>query len=261
MKQNMIIFRKPRITIYLVLISLFFIWIPINIEAQKQWEPGQRKNVIKFNPTPMLLFSDVRNLTFSYERLLTPNQSLSVKLGGLVFPRIADDTILNLIAITSREKRGINISAEYRFYPVSRNRRPAPDGLYIGPYFTYYGFRFKNNFDILYTTADQQGSITGKLNIFNVGFQLGYQFIFWKRVSLDLILFGPSISYYMGDLKFQGNLDEEEINNIDKEIVDKILNRFPYLRTIFSNEGLEFTRQKTTFNLGFRYAVQIGIAF
>ncbi|MCX6246005.1 MAG: DUF3575 domain-containing protein [Bacteroidetes bacterium] len=218
-------------------------------------------NVIKFNPTPMLLWSNVNNITFSYERLVAKNHSVSLQAGYLLFPRLITDTIAGIITIEKGKKYGINLALDYRYYPFSRNRRPAPDGLYIGAFISYYGFHFKNNFDILYTTVDQNAAIEGNLNILNIGMSLGYQFIFWKRLSLDLLMFGPSVSLYKGDLKLSGSLDPDQIENIDQELVDKLLNRFPLLKSIFSSENLEFTGSRASWSLGFRYSIQIGFHF
>jgi hypothetical protein len=219
------------------------------------------KNVIKFNPTPMLLFGDVRNITFSYERMIKKNQSLVLQVGYLLFPKLVSDTIANLVTLTGNTKYGTNLAFDYRYYPFSRNRRPAPDGLYLGGYLSYYGFQFKNNFDILYTNVDQQGDITGKLHMINLGMELGYQFIFWKRFSLDLLLFGPSLSYFAGSLNIHGNLDEEEIKYLNEEVVQKLLDRFPQLKTLFTEEGLTFTGNRTQLTTFFRYSIQIGFHF
>lgn len=183
-------------------------------------EPIHR-NVIKWNPTPMILWSS-KNVTLSYERILGPRQSVTISIGYLEFPQLFKDTIAQLIAVTNRQKQGINLSAEYRFYLMKRNRRPVPDGLYIAPYASYYGYSFKNGFDVLYTTIDTVGTLNGRFYCFNLGFEIGYQFVFWKRFTLDLVLFGPSISYYGGSLKFSGGLDLEQIAEIDQEIYDKI---------------------------------------
>jgi hypothetical protein len=219
------------------------------------------KNVIKFNPTPMLLFSNVRNITFSYERMIKKDQSLVLQVGYLLFPRLIEDTIAHLITLKGSEKYGVNLAFDYRYYPLSRNRRPAPDGLYLGGYLSYYGYQFKNNFDILYTTVDQQGDITGKLSMINLGLEMGYQFIFWKRFTVDMLLFGPSLSYLAGSLNVHGTLDEEEIKNLNQEAVDKLLNRFPQLKTLFSDQGLTFTGNRTKFTTFFRYSLQIGFHF
>jgi hypothetical protein len=218
-------------------------------------------NVIKFNPTPMLIWGEVRNITLSYERLFAKNHSVSLQLGYLLFPKLFTDTIAQLIELSNRSKYGVNLCVDYRYYPYARNRRPAPDGLYIGAYFSYYGFHFQNDFNILNTTVDQYGGIEGKLNILNLGGMLGYQFVFWKRLTLDLLMFGPSLSYYSGNLTISGNLDPDEIENIDKELVEKLLDRFPFLGTLFSNESLKFTGTRASLSVGFRYCIQLGFHF
>ncbi len=219
------------------------------------------RNVIKINPTPMLLWGSVRNLSISYERLINNNMSLALQLGYLRVPKLLDDTLLGLVAISERNRDGVNIALDYRYYPGARNRRPAPDGLYIGAYVSYYGVRFRNNMDILYTTVDQGGGLNGRIDVVNLGLELGYQFIFWKRLSLDLLLFGPSVTYMYGYLEISGDLDKEQIANIDEEIVDKLLERFPVLGTLFNSETLKFTGSKTNFGALFRYSVQLGFHF
>lgn len=233
------------------------------VSGQKEPRPVKplpiHKNVIKLNPTPMLFLGEVNNITLNYERMITRNQSACIQLGYLIFPRISDDTILNLIAISKGTKTGVNFALEYRYYPLSRNKRPAPDGLYLGGFFSYYGFKWHNSFDILNTTADTKGDLNGRINIMNLGFELGYQFIFWKRLTLDLLLFGPSLSIYNYSMKFDGGLDPEQIEEIDQELVDRVLNRFPALRELFSSEGISGTR--STLSIGFRYAIMIGFHF
>lgn len=235
------------------------------VKKQKSEKPAvltpYHKNVIKFNPTPMLLFGNVRNITFSYERMINKTQSLAVQVGYLLFPKLINDTIVNLINITGNSKNGVNLAFDYRYYPFSRNRRPAPDGIYIGGYASYYGFQFKNNLDILQTTVDQNAYIKGRLNVVNVGVMLGYQFIFWKRFSLDMLMFGPAYSIYSGNLEINGELDEDQINDVNKEMVDALLNRFPILGQIFSDDALKFTGTRTKFGIGLRYSIQLGFHF
>jgi hypothetical protein len=229
-------------------------------EKQVPLTPYHR-NVIKFNPTPMILWGDRRNITFTYERLIKKDMSVSLQAGFLLFPNLLDDTIRNLIAITGKTRKGINLALDYRYYPFSRNRRPAPDGMYIGGYLSYYGFLYKTKFDVLHTTVDQQGELDGKVSLVNLGLSVGYQFIFWKRFTLDLLMFGPSFSMLSGSIKISGQLDSEEIQNIDQELVDKLLNRFPYLESIFSSDGLQYTGRKTQYTPFLRYSIQFGFHF
>lgn len=218
------------------------------------------RNIIKFNPTPMVLF-DVRNLTFSYERLLKNNQSFVIQAGYLVFPFLTDDTVAGLITITDRSRKGINLSFDYRYYVLARNTRPAPDGLYVGGYLSYYGFRSENTFNILPTSLNNTGTLDGTMNVSNLGFELGYQFVFNKRFTIDCLLFGPSLSVYSGNFTIGGELNQEQIDAIDEEVIQKFVERFPYLATIFSKDQLTFTGQKTGFDVGFRYSIQLGYHF
>jgi hypothetical protein len=222
-------------------------------------EPYHR-NIIKFNPTPMLLLN-VSNITFSYERLLKNNHSIALQAGYLVFPNLVQDTLVGLIKFTDRSRSGINLAFDYRKYVFARNTRPAPDGIYLGGYFSYYRFQFNNNFDILHVSVDKEGSMDGKMNFVNLGLELGYQFVFWKRLSIDLLLFGPSLSMYNGTYNISGNLDADQIAGIDEELIDKLLEKFPYLGMIFSTDDLRFTGSKTEFDVGFRYSISIGYLF
>ncbi len=218
-------------------------------------------NVIKFNPTPMLLWGDGKNITLSYERLIKKNQSIAIQLGYLVLPKFLSDTLLQVVNLSSHSRHGVNIAFDYRYYPGLRNRRPAPDGLYLGGYLSYYGFKFTNKLDILNTSTDQSGSMNGRLNMINLGIEIGYQFIFWKRFSLDMLLFGPSLSYFSRNLKFTGNLDQDMIDNIDQELADQLLNRFPVLGYLFGGQTATFSRSNFHFGTGFRYCIQLGFHF
>jgi hypothetical protein len=220
------------------------------------------RNVIKFNPTPMLLqFVEIRNVTLGYERLISRNMSLSLQAGYLVFPRLIRDTLSSLAIITNRKKNGVNLAFDYRYYPFQRNARPAPDGLYIGGYLSYYGYRFRDDLVLLNPSGDPNGSMTGKLNILNLGIELGYQFIFWKRFSVDLLLFGPSFTYSHGYFGVDGDLSQSEISDLDKELVQKLLERFPMLGVLYSGDKLEFTGSRSSFGVGFRYSIQLGFHF
>lgn len=219
------------------------------------------RNVIKFNPTPMVLLGNVTNITFSYERLIRDDQSLAVQVGYLLFPGITEDTIAGLIHLTDRSKNGANLAFDYRWYPAARNRRPAPDGLYIGGYASYYGFSFRNDFNVLHVASDTNGSISGRLNFANLGFELGYQFIFWKRLSVDLFIFGPSLSMYYSNTSIEGKLTSDEIGDIEEEIVVKIKDRFPLFGTLFTDEAVKFNQSKASIDIGFRYSISIGYHF
>jgi hypothetical protein len=217
------------------------------------------KNVIKFNPTPMMLFNEVRNVTFSYERLIKKSKSVSLQLGYLVVPPFLDDTLLNSVRLTDYTRNGMNIAFDYRSYPFARNRRPAPDGLYIGGYISYLGSSFTNHYNFINNPDAMNGMIEGRLNMLNLGFEIGYQFIFGKRFSIDLLMFGPSLSAFSGNCEVTGDLD---LTSVDEELLAKLKERFPALGYIFNGgEGATFSNSNVELTSWFRYSMQIGYHF
>lgn len=240
-------------------VSLDSLSKPVTKENPIMLTPYHR-NVIKLNPTPMLLWGEIRNFTLSYERLIRNNQSVAIQLGYLVIPRFFD-TLVSLVKVEDFKRRGVNIAVDYRYYPQFRNRRPAPDGLYIGGYLSYYGFRFNNNIDIMATSEVNDGNMRGSLNMVNLGFELGYQFIFWKRFSVDLLMFGPSLSIYSRRLELTGDLTEADFEKIDEELAKKLMDRFPVLGYLFGGETATFSGSNVKIGTGFRYSIQIGYHF
>jgi hypothetical protein len=245
------------------LFLLIILEVPMLVFAQKKdslyLQPVHR-NVIKWNPTPMLLWSS-KNLTFSYERVLNRKQTIALTVGFLEFPALFKDTVKSLIAITSREKYGINLCLEYRFYLFKRNSRPTPDGVYIAPYTSYYGYHFKNNFDVLYTQLDSAGTINGGFYTFNLGVELGYQFVFWKRFTLDFVLIGPAISYYGGSLDITGNVNMSQLEELYPDLYDKLLEKYPLIGDFVINKSFKRNGTLDLFSAGFRYCIQFGFHF
>jgi hypothetical protein len=222
-------------------------------------EPTYR-NAVKFNPTPMMLW-DKKNVTFSYERVLNSRQSFTVGLGYLVFGNLLNDTILNTFMINTREKSGLNFSFEYRFYMTKRNSRPIPDGLYLSPFFSCYLYRFENGLDNINNPADEFLKLTGGFYAFNFGGALGYQFVLWKRMTLDLILIGPAMSYYGGKLNIKGDVKLEEIKEINEDLYNKILEKYPMAEDVLVDKTFKQTGKVDILSVGYRYLLQIGFLF
>jgi len=218
-------------------------------------------NVIKFNPTSMMLFNEVRNVTFSYERLIKKNKSVSLQIGNLVIPPVLNDTLLNKVLINNDSRSGINLSLDYRVYPFSRNRRPAPDGLYYGGYLSYIGTSSESHGHLMDAPEEDNIIFKPQINMVNLGFELGYQFILGKKFSIDLLMFGPSITGYWGKLDIKGNLNSDIGDNIDEELAAKLKERFPALGYLFSGENATFSSSKIVISSWFRYSVQFGFSF
>ena len=218
------------------------------------------KNVIKFNPTPMILWSK-KNVTFSYERILNKKQSIALTLGYLEFPSLFKDTIASIISITSRQKYGINVALEYRFYLMQRNLRPIPDGLYLAPFVSYYGYGFKNDIDVIPLAIDSAGLVKGNIYIFNAGVELGYQFVFWKRLTLDLVVIGPAMSYYGGGINISGNINVDDMKEIHEDLYNKLKEKYPMIGDFVVNKSFKQNGKLDLFSVGFRYLIQVGFHF
>lgn len=221
--------------------------------------PPWHRNVIRINPTPALLFGNISNITLNYERLVKRNQSFVIQAGYLRINPLLEDTVAGLLDVRRVSDFGLNLSADYRFYPLRRAQYPAPDGLYIGPYLSYYGFKFRDEF--YYNRADTvmlSGSYQSGYNFINLGLSLGYQFIFWKRLSVDLLLFGPSLTYSVSTWKVNADISQEEEEDLIRTIKEKFNEKFPLLVPFVKpNQG---TKQ-ANFMLFFRYSISIGFHF
>jgi hypothetical protein len=218
-------------------------------------------NVIKFNPTPMMLFEELRNITFSYERLFKKNKSVSLQLGYLVVPQVLNDTLFNSFLLNKETRHGINLAVDYRVYPFSRNRQPAPDGLYYGGYLSFLGTSSESKGHLINAPEDDNIMFNARMNMINLGFELGYQFIFAKKFSIDLLMFGPSLTGYWGNLDLTGNLNSELGNKIDEELAAKLKEQFPALGYLFTDEDATFSTSKIVVSSWFRYSVQFGYHF
>lgn len=244
--------------LFLLLTFFFPCLLPGQGKEKKPDLPAPyHRNIIKYNPTPKMLWSP-KNWTFSYERVLNKKQSFTVGLGYLEFGSLFKDTIADVVRITDRWKNGINFSFEYRFYIMNRNTRPIPDGLYLAPYFSFYGYKFGNGLDIIQTPADDFAKLDASFYFFNIGGELGYQFVFWKRLTIDLILLGPSLSYYGGKINVKGDVEWEDINS---EIYDKLKEKYPKIDDVVIDETFKKKGTLDVTSFGLRYAIQIGFHF
>lgn len=241
------------------LLSVLIISAGINSFAQKD---TVFKNTVRFNITNPMIFG-WRSLIVGYERQLKNNKSFSVNIGKASYPVLSFSGLdtLELLSYTDYTDHGFNLSADYRFYSRSLNKFAAPRGVYIGPYFSYNYFDRTNNWFLNTNTfqGDVQSDLT--MNILSAGFELGYQYVFWDRLSVDLILIGPGVGFYSLKTKFNTSLDPADEMLFFEALNDFLSENIPgYDRVI---DGGEFKETGTikTLDLGFRYMVNVGFRF
>jgi hypothetical protein len=256
-------FKKPAENCIKIAIIMLIILNGMDLAAQQDTTKEKtRKNTIRFNITNPMIFGD-KALIFGYERVLKNNQSFSFNLGSASFPKLSrdnvDDPELNLRSNTS--EKGLNFSVDYRFYLMGENKYKAPRGVYIGPYYSYNYFNRVNNWNL--STADFQGDVQSDLtmNFHTAGVELGYQFVFWKKLSVDMILLGPGIASYNVKAKLGTTLDPADEQKFFDALNNFLASKFPNYDRVIDSGDFKRTGTISTNGLGFRYMIMIGFRF
>lgn len=226
-------------------------------KAQDSTSMSLRQNTIKIDFTGNLIYSN--HFSLSYERVVKQSQSFVVTAGYLEFPEIVNFG-KNVAREREENRMGYKLGGEYRFYLKKENKHAAPRGVYVGPYFTALGF--KSDQGIVYSGSDvlEDADLRSRISILNFGAQLGYQFVFNDRWSVDLVLIGPSVSKYNFRTQLQGNFnfDPEDIQN---EILQELIEKFPLLEDFLSEDELNSSGRLNTWSLGYKYQFLIGYRF
>ena len=243
---------------------LFFILLtasPLKMIHAQDKKEKEYKNTIKYNITNPLIFGS-RSYIFGFERVINKHQTISINIGHAAFPSLGIASSDSLSVTKNTGDKGFHISAEYRFYLQKENKYSAPRGVYIAPYYSYNYFERSNTWNV--NKANFKGNISTDLSLKaqTIGVELGYQFIFWKRIALDLILAGPGIASY--NLKASTHSDVEytgENQDIYQHINDALANKIPGYSLVLKDTDFEKkgTTSLTSFN--FRYLVQLGFRF
>ncbi len=241
----------------IVILCLFF----FGSTAQEDIElPDDYKhNVIKWNPTPFVLWSR-KNINFSYERVLKPHRTFSVNLGYFELPSLG---VLEDVLVENKVgKGGFTVSGDYRFYFKNRNTRMAPDGLYWGPFASIHHYGFSHDMTFIDNPSLQgTANLSASMSIASLGVQLGYQFVIKDRFTMDLIFIGPALSFYGIDVNLSGNVDINEEDEYLKALYDMLVNKIPGMEDLLDVGSIKKQGLTTSAGPGFRYMIQLGYRF
>ena len=221
----------------------------------------QFKNVIRYNLSGALLFGIDRYIVFGYERIIRPNQSISINVGKAALPKFVNIITDSLSLTKDKKSSGFNLSIDYRFYLAKENKYAAPRGIYIGPYYSFNSFNRDNEWKYVKGTANSYVTTSSKFDIHTVGFELGYQFILWKRLSLDLLLVGPGVATYRYKATFDSNIDADTKEQLLKGLQQLLTQKFPGMNYVFSDKAIDANGTLNTTAIGYRYIIQIGFNF
>lgn len=202
-----------------------------------------------------------KSIIFGYERILPNNRSFSINIDQTGFPSLDIVDSEELQANTILSERGFHISGDYRFYLSKLNKYNAPRGVYLGPYYGYNSFDKGHSWTLNSETSGFSGNVNSELGltINTVGVELGYQFVFWKRFSVDMILLGPGVGFYKWDLSLDTNLSAEDSKLFFDKLNAALEEKFPGYEGTLGEGDFQKKGAKSTTSLGYRYMIQIGV--
>jgi len=221
----------------------------------------QYKNVIRYNLSGALIFGLDRYIVFGYERVIKPNQTISVNIGGVKLPKLVTINTDSFSLQKDSKSNGVNVSVDYRFYLGKENKYTAPRGAYIGPYYSFNKFTRDNQWQYTKGTGNNYINTHTTFNINTIGFQFGYQFILWKRLALDLALVGPGFGIYDYKASFDGNVSAENKEQLLDGLKQLLTQKFPGMNFVFADDEIDADGVMKTNSIGYRYIIHIGFAF
>jgi hypothetical protein len=222
-----------------------------------------RKNTIRFNVTNPVIFGD-RSLLLGYERTMGDHQSFSINFGLASLPdfKLFDPGSDSSVVVTNTTKdKGFNLTGDYRFYLSKLNKHKAPRGVYIGPYATHVLMGRENTWNL--NTETFQGEVNTDFNfrISAIGAQLGYQFVFWDRLAIDFVIFGPGIAWYTVEAKLDTTLDPDDESALYEKLNEILEDKFPGYSFAIDDVDFKKTGSSNTTSLGYRYTIHLGFRF
>jgi len=220
------------------------------------------KNVIRYDLSGSLLFGVDKYVVFGYERILSPHQSISINIGPASLPKLIAIQTDSFTLSKDTKRNGFNVSVDYRFYLSKENKDAPPHGLYIGPYVSYNRFKRENEWDYN-SGSPSEGAVhtDTDFTILTLGGELGYQFVIWKRLAIDLVMIGPGLSHYDLHSTIQNTLSEAAKKQVQSAVTQLISQRFPGMNYVLSDKQFDASGSIRTWDFGYRYIVHLGFVF
>jgi len=254
-----------KLTLYLTLLFLVgFLSNPIYAQQDSTVKKEKIfKNTIRYCITNPLLFGG-NSMIFGYERTLGNHQSISLNVGQISIPKLlpGDISISDSITLNNTStQKGYNVAVDYRFYLSKENKYNAPRGVYLAPYFAYNHFERANSWALNTTNFQGNVSTNFQLTFETFGGELGYQFVLWKRLAIDLILIGPGIAHYEIKTKLDTELSVGDQEELFQKINDFLSSKIPGYSLVIDDQEYKKSGTNNTTSIGYRYMVHLGFRF
>jgi len=219
-----------------------------------------RRNTIKVDLTSYWLYRNA--VVFSYEHILKkhPNHTWGITAGLQQFPKLGSLNTDSGRVTRDYNAFGLKLGGEYRIYLMKENKFNAPRGVYIGPYTTFHKYANTRLIEVNNDGVMENVELESDLNIFNIGVQLGYQFVFNDRWTVDMVFVGPALSNYVLKSNVKGNytFDPAQITN---EVVLAMIDKFPAFEQLINEGEINSKGKINTWGYGYRYQLQVGYRF
>jgi len=223
----------------------------------------EKKNAIKLLPLSLPTNSAV----FEYERMLNEKNAIEFGVGIPLKQSFVDKFGMNWSTdenISSDEFGIFSLRAAYRHYT---GKSMLPKGFYIAPYIKYQGI--SASADNVRTIEDDLGNSSYnenydvKINTVSAGFQLGYQFLISKTVTLDLFFFGLEAGLGKVDANIYVSDPEQvdDIYNDVNDVVDDLPSFWGNKIDVSSGNNNVNIKGKNLFYPMYRGGISLGIAF
>ena len=219
------------------------------------------KNVIRYNLTGPLLFGIDKYIVLGYERVVRSNQTFSVNFGLAALPKFISISTDSFKLESDQRNSGFNVSGDYRFYLSKENRYLPPHGLYIGPYYSYNHFVRDNFWKYHGTSIGNNVDTHSTLDIHSLGFEIGYQFVLWKRMTIDMIMMGPGVGFYSYEVTFDTSVPQPDRDQLLDAMEQLLTQKFPGMNFIFADQTFKADGTLRTSAGSFRYIVHVGFRF
>jgi hypothetical protein len=219
------------------------------------------KNVIRYNLSGALLFGVSKYFVLGYERVVNANQSFSINAGIVALPKLIQISTADFKLESDQKNTGFNISGDYRFYLKKENRYLPPHGLYIGPYYSYNHFKRENYWVYSGPATGDNVDTRSDLNIHTVGFELGYQFVLWKRMTIDMVMMGPGVGFYNYKATIDSVVPAGDREQLLQGLAQLLTQRFPGMNYVYADGKFSADGKMRTSAAGFRYIVHVGFRF
>ncbi len=224
-------------------------------------EDKKLSNVVELSTTSWLLYP--AGLHMTYSRVLNKRQSINIFGGYNEFPVNINPNIASTSISHPKSNTGYSIGVAYRFYLEKENKYNAPRGVYFAPYVSY--FHFNSDRGLIYTDSSfaQTAILNFQIYFLNVGGEIGYQFVIWKRFVIDAELIGPSFTYYYFQAGLNKQISGMNENETLQSIIEALKAKLPLLgnwsNSDFTNSSGSVSQRLPAF--GFRYSINIGFTF